>query len=87
MAAENEYTWWRMLSRLGKATGVPMVTGSTSGTNSLFCWSMTALAVRGGGAAAPGAESETTASATGLPRSSLTVASTPAVWVEAGAPA
>src|SRR5437763_12090297 len=60
-----------MLSRLGNVTGVPTATGRTSGTNSLPCWSMTAPG-RGGPAMAPGGVSDTTASATGLPRSSLT---------------
>src|SRR4030095_17136278 len=51
LADENEYTWCRMLSRLGKLTAVPTITGSTRGTNSLLTWSITASGGRGGGGA------------------------------------
>ena len=64
-----------MLSRLGNDTAVPTRIASTCGTNVLFCWSITAGTERGVVAASPGDVSETTTSLTGLPASSLIIAS------------
>jgi len=42
LAGENEYTWCRTLSLLGKVTGVPTVTTETRGTNWGLRWSNSA---------------------------------------------
>jgi len=67
---ENEYTWWRTVSRLGKLTAVPRVITSTSGTNALFCWPISAPAMGLAARAASGESRNTTAPASGAPLAS-----------------
>src|SRR5665213_539977 len=85
-AGENEYTWWRTLSLLGNVTAVPTSTATTSGTNSLSTWSTTPPRGCSGRWTMPSAGiATTTASATGRPRASTTLAVMPAVCACASA--